>query len=123
MLLATAVEIVTTLLTVGGLVYMLLALLGARSFNHHCRRVASAQADTPFAPAVTILKPIKGLDARMHAAFSSHCTQQYAGSFEILFGVSSLDDPAVAEVERLRADFPACDIRLIVCPQRLGASG
>ena len=30
---ATAVEIVTTLLTVGGLVYMLLALGGARQFG------------------------------------------------------------------------------------------
>jgi hypothetical protein len=42
---ATAVEIVTTLLTVGGLVYMLLALLGARDFEHslppHCRRRSS----------------------------------------------------------------------------------
>ncbi len=120
---ATAVEILTTLLTLGGLVYMLLALLGARSFNHHCRRVAAAAAKAEFAPDVTILKPVKGIDARMHAGFVSHCTQQYAGRFEIIFGVSSLDDPAVAEVERLRSEFPGLDIRLIVCPQRLGASG
>ena len=120
---ATAVEIVTTLLTVGGLVYMLLALWGARRFNHHCRRVAAATAKGDFAPDVSILKPVKGLDARMHAGFVSHCAQQYAGRFEILFGVSSMDDPAVAEVERLRADFPDRDIRLIVCPERLGTSG
>ena len=36
---ATAVEIVTTLLTVGGLVYMLLALAGARQFGQDCRRL------------------------------------------------------------------------------------
>ncbi len=127
---ATAVEVVTTLLAAGGLAYMLLALLGARSFNRHCRRVAAAAAKdalTPsaggFAPAVSILKPVKGVDARMHAGFVSHCQQEYAGRFEILFGVSSIDDPAVAEVERLRAEFPGCAIRLIVCPQRLGASG
>lgn len=120
---ATAVEILTTLLTLGGLVYMLLALLGARSFNHHCRRVAAAAAKAEFAPDVTILKPVKGIDARMHAGFVSHCTQQYAGRFEIIFGVSSIDDPAVAEVERLRSEFPGLDIRLIVCPERLGASG
>jgi len=129
MVFATAVEIVTTLLSLGGLVYMLLALLGARSFNHHCRRIAAEVAKNEstqpggFAPAVTILKPVKGLDARMHAGFVSHCQQEYAGAFEIIFGVSSLEDPAVAEVERLRADFPDRDIRLIVCPERLGASG
>src|ERR1019366_803913 len=49
--------------------------------------------------------------------------QRYAGRFEILFGVSSLDDPAAAEIERLRAEFPECAIRLIECPERLGTSG
>ena len=121
---ATSVEALTTLLTVGGLVYMLLALWGARDFGHYCRRLAAAARDQPpYAPDVSILKPVKGLDSRMHAGFVSHCRQQYAGRFEILFGVSSLDDPAVAEIERLRAEFPDCDIRLIECPERLGTSG
>jgi ceramide glucosyltransferase len=121
---ATEVEIVTTLLTVGGLVYMLLALVGARAFGHDCRRIAAAEASAPrFAPDVTILKPVKGVDARMYAGLTSHCRQQYAGSFEILFGVSSADDPATQEIARLQREFPECAIRLIVCPQRLGTSG
>jgi len=121
---ATAVEIVTTLLTVGGLFYMLLALAGARQFGRDCRRIAVAEADAPgFAPDVTILKPVKGVDARMYEGLASHCRQQYAGRFEILFGVSCEDDPAVVEITRLQHEFPQCDIRLIVCPQRLGTSG
>jgi ceramide glucosyltransferase len=121
---ATAVETVTTLLTVGGLVYMLLALWGARDFEHWWRKaLRNGATGSGFAPDVSILKPVKGVDARMHAGFVSHCRQQYAGRFEILFGVSSLDDPAVADIERLRADFPDCAIRLIVCPERLGTSG
>jgi ceramide glucosyltransferase len=121
---ATLVEGFTTLLTVGGLIYMLLALLGARDFEHHWRKVARGAADQPaFAPNVTILKPLKGVDARMYAGFVSHCQQRYAGHFEILFGVSSLDDPAVEEIERLRREFPFCTIRLIECPERLGTSG
>ena len=125
---ATAVEMVTTLLTVGGLVYMLLALAGARQFGRDCRRVAAAgangAANAPgFAPDVSILKPVKGVDARMYEGLASHCRQQYAGRFEILFGVSSADDPAVEEIERLRAELPQCAIRLIVCPERLGTSG
>src|ERR1035441_7927784 len=122
---ATSVEAVTTLLTVGGLVYMLLALWSARDFEHAWRRsLHAAAADTAAsAPDVSILKPMKGVDSRLHAGLVSHCRQQYAGNFEILFGVSSLDDPAVAEIERLRAEFPDCAIRLIECPQRLGTSG
>ncbi len=119
-----AVEIVTTLLTVGGLFYMLLALGGARQFGHDCRRMAAAEANAPgFAPDVTILKPVKGVDARMYEGLASHCRQQYAGHFEILFGVSSADDPAVEEITRLQREFPQCAIRLILCPKRLGTSG
>jgi ceramide glucosyltransferase len=103
---------------------MLLALAGARQFGRDCRRVAAAEANAPgFAPDVSILKPVKGVDARMYEGLASHCRQQYAGHFEILFGVSSADDPAVGEIERLRREFPQCAIRLIVCPQRLGTSG
>src|SRR6185437_14602511 len=52
-----------------------------------------------------------------------HCRQQYAGSFEMVFGVGSMDDPAVAEIRRLQAEFPDCAIRLVECRERLGTSG
>jgi ceramide glucosyltransferase len=121
---ATSVEAVTTLLTLGGLAYMLLALWGARDFEHTWRERARAAAGKPgYAPDVTILKPLKGIDPRMYAGVVSHCMQAYAGRFEILFGVSSLADPAVAQIERLCKEFPERAIRLIECPQRLGTSG
>ena len=117
---ATAIEAITTLLTLAGLAYLLLALWGARSFAHYWRR---RKVDGEFAPDVTILKPVKGVDPRMYAGLVSHCQQRYAGNFEIVFGVSSLDDPAVGEIERLRAEFPECAIRLVECRERLGTSG
>jgi ceramide glucosyltransferase len=117
---ATAIEAITTLLTLAGLAYLLLALWGARSFAHYWRRRV---LDGGFAPDVTLLKPVKGVDPRMYAGLVSHCKQRYAGRFEIVFGVSGLDDPAVDEIERLRAEFPACAIRLVECRERLGTSG
>ncbi len=117
----TSVEAVTTLLTLGGLVYMLLALWGARDFTRYCERIAATGAAC--SPDVTILKPVKGVDARMYAGFVSHCQQNYAGKFEIVFGVSSLEDLAVGVIERLRAEFPAVAIRLVECRERLGTSG
>src|ERR1700734_385285 len=101
---ATAVWAITTMLTLAGLAYLLLALWGARSFAHYWR---GKKVDGAFAPDVTILKPVKGVDPRMYAGLASHCRQQYAGNFEIVFGVTSLDDPAVREIERLQAEFPA----------------
>src|SRR5271156_2050492 len=116
---ATAIETITALLTLAGLAYLVLALWGARSFGHYWQ---AKKLEGEFAPDVTLLKPVKGVDPRMFAGFESHCRQQYSGKFEIVFGVSSLDDPAVGEIERLRAEFPECAIRLGECRERLGAS-
>src|ERR1700722_313651 len=117
---ATAIEMITALLTLAGLAYLVLALWGARSFAHYWR---AKKQEGAFAPDVTLLKPVKGVDPRMFAGFESHCRQEYAGNFEIVFGVSSLDDPAVGEIERLRAEFSECAIRLVECRERLGTSG
>jgi ceramide glucosyltransferase len=116
---ATAIEAITTLLTLAGFAYMILALWSGRNFAHYWR----GKSQAGFTPDVTILKPIKGIDQRMYAGLVSHCRQQYAGNFEIIFGVSSLDDPAVPEIEQLRAEFPDCGIRLVECSERLGTSG
>ena len=116
--LAQAVELVTTVLTVAGMGYFLAAILAARVFLLK-RRTKLA----PFAPGVTILKSLKGLDPGMIDAFRSHCRQNYAGDYELLFGVSSLADPAAAAVEQLQREFPERMIRLIECPARLGTNG
>ena len=119
-MLAIVVEGMTALLALAGLAYLVLALWGARSFGHYWR---TKKREGAFAPDVTLLKPVKGVDPRMFAGFESHCRQDYAGKFEIVFGVSSLDDPAVGEIERLRAEFPEVAIRLVECRERLGTSG
>ena len=117
--LAVAVEIVAALLTASGITYGLLALLGARAFE----RDAKKRVVTGFAPGVSILKPVKGVDPRMYAGFVSHCRQQYAGEMELLFGVRSLEDAAVADIARLRVEHPDVSIRLVECPLVLGSNG
>ena len=115
---ALAVEAVTTVLAVAGLVYFLASMIAARAYLRSRR--APLQ---PFAPGVSVLKSLKGIDPGMLDAFRSHCRQQYAGEFELLFGVSSLDDPAAAAVQLLKTEFPHVEIKLIHCPERLGANG
>jgi ceramide glucosyltransferase len=116
--LAQAVEVVTTVMAVAGMGYFIAALLGARVFLFQRRAKLPA-----FTPGVTILKSLKGLDPGMMDGFRSHCRQEYAGEYELLFGVSSLDDPAAGAVVQLQAEFPERAIRLIECPERLGTNG
>ena len=116
--LAHSLEILTTMLAVDGMGYFLAALVAARVYLAVRRAPLAA-----FAPGVSILKSLKGLDPGMIDAFRSHCRQSYAGEYELLFGVSSLGDPAAAAVEQLLAEFPERAIRLIECPERLGTNG
>ncbi|HLY42940.1 MAG TPA: bacteriohopanetetrol glucosamine biosynthesis glycosyltransferase HpnI [Terracidiphilus sp.] len=116
--LALAVEVATTAMAVTGMVYFAAALIAARLF------VAERKQKLPaFAPGVSILKSLKGVDPGMLDAFRSHCRQNYGGEFELLFGVSSLDDPAAGLVRQLQGEFPERAIQLLECPARLGTNG
>jgi ceramide glucosyltransferase len=55
----------------------------------------------------------------MYESFRSHCVQDYP-EYEIIFGVSDPDDPAVDAVQQLIREFPQCQMRLMVCPEVLG---
>lgn len=68
-----------------------------------------------YAPGISFLKPVNGLDEALEDALRSHIEQDYP-EFEILVGVASLDDPAVPVIERLIAAHPRAQARLLVCP-------
>jgi ceramide glucosyltransferase len=117
-MLAIIVESITTILALCGMGFYFVALWSARSFVRRKRIGAEG-----FHPPVSILKPLKGFDHEIYAGFVSHCRQQYKGEYEILFGVSKMDDPAVEAVQRLRDEFPDVAIRLVVTPEILGTNG
>jgi ceramide glucosyltransferase len=108
-------------LAVAGLGYFAASMVAARVYL--AGRRAQRAGETAYAPGVSVLKSLKGLDPGMMDAFRSHCKQSYAGEYELLFGVAALTDPAAAAVEELGREFPALAIRLIECPARLGANG
>lgn len=115
---AEAVEVVTTVLAVAGMGYYMAALLAAFVFLGRRRPRPSGAR-----PGVSVLKSLKGLDPGMLEAFRTHCRQDYAGDYELLFGVGSMDDPAAAAVRELEREFPEREIHLVECPQRLGSNG
>lgn len=83
-------------------------------------RHPAATADRrPFAPAVSVLKPLCGADPGLYEALGSFCRQDYP-VFELLCGVRDAADPAAAVVARLKAEFPQHDIHLVVEPRLIG---
>ena len=69
-----------------------------------------------YTPPVTIYKPLKGEDEGLEENLRSFFRLDYP-TFQLLFCVADADDPAIAVVERLMAEFPKQDAGLIVgCP-------
>ncbi len=69
-----------------------------------------------YTPPVTIFKPLKGLDEELEENLRSFFRLDYP-TFQMLFCVADAADPAVAVVEKLRAEFPDVDSGLVVgCP-------
>jgi len=74
------------------------------------------------APAVSILKPLKGCDAETRECLRSWLALDYAGPMEIFFGVDSEDDPVCAVVRGLMKEHPHRASQLVLCGERLGAN-
>jgi ceramide glucosyltransferase len=96
------------------LVYYLAAIGCAWAFFR--RREKGAD---DFAPPVSILKPVRGLDREAYENFISFCRQEYA-RYEILFSVADEQDSAIPVIRKLIREFPAVPIRLLVGVERLG---
>ena len=75
-----------------------------------------------FAPAVSILKPVKGADPSTRESLQSWLRQNYAGPVEVLFGVSDTDDPVCEIIRALLVENPAANARLVVCSHLVGAN-
>ena len=95
--------------------YLLIILAAANFF----RRQRAAPRD--FTPPVSVLKPVHGLDTDAYENFASFCRQNYP-QYEVLFGVTSEQDPAVPVIRKLIADFPSLPIQLLVITEKFGSN-
>jgi len=106
-------------------VYSLAAIIAADRFFGRARADSGAGDASgivaDFAPPVSILKPIRGLDRETYENYASFCRQDYP-EFEILFCVTDKNDPAVPVIKQVIRDFPQRSIRLLIGADSLGAS-
>src|SRR5664279_3227803 len=114
----TVIAAVCAVLALAGAGYFALCAWAAARFRKQARHANRAE----FTPQVSILKSLKGLDPHMYAAFRSHCLFDYP-EYELLFGASDPNEPALELVVRLQQEFPERVIRVVQCPLELGLNG
>ena len=104
-------HLVEWVVSVGAIISLLYYLAVLFSAWRYFRR--PFDRDSSFAPPVSILKPVRGLDREAYENFASFCHLDYP-EYEILFGVGDASDPAIPVIQKLIRDYPSRDIRLLV---------
>jgi ceramide glucosyltransferase len=77
------------------------------------RRPRTGQPSLPTDP-VTVLVPLCGDEEGLYARLASLCQQAYAGPTQVVFGVSSASDPAIAVARQLARDEPTARVDLVI---------
>jgi ceramide glucosyltransferase len=103
------------------MIYYLLASFAALAFARAGKIHAPPAPTVTFEPPVSILKPLHGVDFASYENYASFCAQDYP-DYEILFAVNEENDPAVAVVTRLIAEYPQRRIILLIGAEYFGAN-
>lgn len=102
--------------TLAATAYLLLALAAVAGW----RPVQGPGWPTP--PAVTLLKPLCGLEDGLEDALASFLSQQTYSSVQFVFGVADGGDPALALAREVSLRFPERDVAFVVNPAVHGAN-
>ncbi len=90
--------------------YMLTASACVIMFEGKCAKPVPRPKEWP---TVTLFKPLHGHDFELETNLRSFCTQAYP-AYQVIFGVSSADDPAIPVVRKLLASMPDLDAELVI---------
>lgn len=102
----------------GPLVYYCLAIYSGWIYFRRIERFSLPKPNK--IAAVSILKPVRGVDHEAYENFASMCQLDYP-EYEVIFGVGEADDPVIPLLQKLQAEFPETRIRVIVGIKQLGS--
>jgi ceramide glucosyltransferase len=104
-------------LAAGPLVYYVLSLYCTVEYFWTLRRLPPR--DDSFAPPVSILKPVRGIDQGAYENFASYCQLDYP-EYELVFAMADPHDPVIPAIQKLQRDFPNVSIRFVTDVPRIG---
>jgi ceramide glucosyltransferase len=85
-----------------GVAYAVTAIVRVRAFG---RRLRETPPEPARRPAVTLIKPVRGIEPGLEESLRSFCVQDYP-AYEVVFGVHDGEDPALDVIRRVAAAAP-----------------
>src|ERR1700686_760930 len=117
MTLFSALRVIVLVLAAGPLVYYLLSLYCVIEYFSALRNIQPP--DRSFAPPVSILKAVRGVDHDAYENFASYCRLDYP-EYELLFAMADRNDPVIPVIGKLQRDFPERRIAFVTDVPRIG---
>ena len=79
------------------------------------------RSDYPFAPPVSVLKPLRGIEQNFCENLATFFRQDYP-NFEIVFGLSDDGDAARWTIAQLQRDFPNVPVKVVTVSESSGTN-
>ncbi len=102
-----------------GCLYGLAAAVFVARYGRRPVPVLAAGAERP---AVTVLKPLCGMEPNLYENLETVLRQAYAGPVQVVFGVQNAADPAIGVVRALQAAYPEARIDLVIDARQHGSN-
>ena len=100
-------------ITVLGLIGYGLQIVAVRSYSGSPPNSGEGETLPRSFPAISVLKPLKGLDDNLFDNLESFCVQDYP-EYEIIFSLQDYNDPAYKVARKIKDKYPDRDISIIV---------
>jgi ceramide glucosyltransferase len=96
-------------------IFLIMVLAAARRYLRLARRARQQAASVAASslPAVTILKPVHGMEPRLRENLASFFTQDYP-DYEILLGAREAGNAALQAAEEVRQRYPQVKCRIVI---------
>ncbi len=102
--------------------YWIAAAVCVAFFVRREKAAPAAAHDAAALPAVSLLKPVYGLEKDLKANLATACYQDYP-EYELIFGIQRKNDPALTIVEEISASSPREKTFVVVDETAIGNNG